>query len=124
MPAGKYLWTARGQLGTQVLPLIINLARSDNDWFNNPDLPDFCAIEGIASLCSFGMDSGQVRIYGQARLRVRLEALQLWMLGVAQGLATKYCLCKQCLTPKGNKAFWIQVHGVDRPEPHVMVPNA
>lgn len=91
-PLGKNGRTANRQLALQMQPLTRNLARTDRDWLNSPDWADLGAVESVAAMNCLGMDSGQIRIYGRARMWVRSETFQLRMAGIAACLAAEHCL--------------------------------
>lgn len=118
MPASQHFRTSDCKLVLKMLPFISKLASRDADWLDLPQRPDLGAIKGVAPLRCFRMHSGQVGVHGQARLRMRLKALQLRVMGVAAGLPAKYRLGQQGLAPKGSQAFRVEVHGVDGPETH------
>ena len=106
-PLGKHGWTAGSQLTLQMLPLARKLARTDKDWLNNPDWADLGAIEGVATMCCLGMDRREIRVYGRARLGMRLETLQLRMVCVASRLAAEHCFGQQRLAPKRDETLGV-----------------
>jgi hypothetical protein len=85
------------------------LARTHRDSSNSPDRADPGLVEAIATFDRLGMHSGEIRVYGEARLRMRFETLQLRMAGVAARLAAEYCSGQQRLSPKRNESLRIQI---------------
>ena len=104
-PLGKHGWTASRQLALQMPPLTRKLTRTDRDWLNSPDWADLGAIEGVATVYCLGMDRCEIRVYGRARLGMRLEALQLRMACIASRLAAEHCFGQKRLAPKSNKTL-------------------
>ena len=88
-----------------MLPLTRKLPRTDWDWLHSPDWADLGAVESVASMCCLSMDCGQIRIYGRARLGMRIETLQLRMTGVAASFSTDHRFGQQRLTPKRNESL-------------------
>ena len=92
-----------------MLPLMRQLAGTHRDCSNRPDRADPGPVEAIATFNRLGMHGGEIRVYGEARLRMRLETLQLRMAGVAARFAAEYCSGQQCLSPKRNEPLRIQI---------------
>jgi hypothetical protein len=86
-----------------MLPLTRELARTDRDWLHSPDWADLGVVESVASMRCLSMDSGQIRIYGRARLGMRIETLQLRMAGVTASFSAEHRFGQQRLTPKRNE---------------------
>ena len=64
-------------------------------------------VEGVATATGLAMDGSQVRVHGRARLGMRLESLELWVIGVAARLTAEHRLCKEGLAPKCDKSLRI-----------------
>lgn len=112
-PLRMHGWIANRQLVLQVAPLVGKLARTDRNVLNDPNRTDFGPVECVASVCGFVVNCGQVCVDGRARMRMRIETLNLWMMPVATRLATNDRLGQQSLAPQSNqtlriKVFWMQ----------------
>lgn len=105
-------WTANRQLVLQMAPLMRKLARTDRNVLNHPNRTDLGMVEGVAPMRGLGVNRSQVCVDGQARMRMRAEALELRMVFVATCLAADDRLGQQRLTPQGNQPLRVQVLGM------------
>lgn len=101
-----------------MLPLERKLAGTDGDGLDRPDRAEPGPIEGIATCHGLGMDSGQVRVDGKARLGVSPETLQLRMAGVAASLPAEHRPGQQGLAPQRHEPLRVEIFGVQGPETH------
>lgn len=83
------------------------LARADRNVLNDPNRTDFGPIESVASMRGLVVNCGQVGVDSRARVRMRIETLELRMVRVATCLSANDRLGQQSLAPQGNQALWI-----------------
>lgn len=100
-------WIADRQLVLQVAPFMRELARTDRNVLNNPNRTDFRPIESVATMRSLVVNCGQVGVDSRARVRMRIETLDLRMVRVATCRAANNRLGQQSLAPQSNQALWI-----------------
>jgi hypothetical protein len=75
----KPRWATRGQLLPQMRPLERDLVRADRNGPNRPDGTDLGLVEGIAAPRGLALDRREIRVDGEARIGMRLEAIELGM---------------------------------------------
>jgi hypothetical protein len=80
-------------------PLERELTRVDWNELNRPDRADLGPIEGVPASSGFAMDCGEIRIDGESRMGMCLEAIKLGMVGIATRCATKDRARQQRLAP-------------------------
>jgi hypothetical protein len=103
---------AHSQLGQQVLPFVVHLARGNGDRLHDLDCPCLGAVKGVsASLCLL-VDPGKIGVDRQKRLRMRREPLELRVVLVPARVSAKDCLGQQAFSPYGDEALSIQIFGM------------
>jgi hypothetical protein len=83
-------------------PLGHELIRVDLNQLNRPDRADLGTIEFVSTSSRFTMDRCEIRIDGESRVRMRLEAIKLGMIGIAVCCATKDGSRQQRLAPQSD----------------------
>lgn len=122
-PPRKQRGTADGEFLQEMLPFVVDLPESRRNKCDRPNRPDLGAIERVAARSRFGVDCRQIRIDRQARRFMRFEALKLRVVGVTPRLIAKDGTRQQGLAPECDQALWVQVLGMQSPEPHAVAPN-
>ena len=117
-PSCKRCGTSLRKLALQVLPLELELTRADGEGLDGPDWADLGFVERITPRDSFAVDCREILIDGKARVRMRLEAFQLWVMLIAARLPTKNCSGEQCFSPQGDETLRIEIPGMQRPQTH------
>jgi hypothetical protein len=100
---------ARRQLSLQMQPLELDLIRVDWNEANPLDQADLGPIEGVPASSGFAMDRGEIRIDGESRMGMRLEAIKLGMFGIAARCAAKDRPGQQSLAPQSYQPLRIEV---------------
>jgi hypothetical protein len=98
--------------------LACELTGADRNAPSSPDWPDLGTVKGIAPFGRLVANAGEIPVDCQTRVRVRLEPIQLRMVGVAASLPAKDGLGQQGFTLQGDQPCRIEVFGVKRPKTH------
>jgi hypothetical protein len=98
----REVWAAFRQLTLEVQPLSHELTFVDVNELNWADRANLRSIECVPTSRRFAMDRDEVRIDRKARVGMRLEAIELGMIGIAACRAAKDGSCQQCLAPQSD----------------------
>ena len=110
--------TSTPQLFQKPTPFVLQLAIGDGNALDGGFAAKFGVIELVAARGCLCANYGEVTVDGGARGRAQPEPLQLRMLAVAVGMATKDFAGEQCFSPKRDETLRIEILGVKRPQSH------
>ena len=100
------------------MPFVLQLAIGRGNALDGHVAAKFGAIELVAARQCLCINHGEVTVGGRARRCAQPEPLQLRMLAVALGAATKHFAGEQRFSPKGDETLCIEILGVKRPQSH------
>ena len=109
---------ARTEFGLEVLPLVKQLASGFFEVGTEPGAGDFGGVEVVASALGFVGEAGQEGGDSRNRARMRAEARELRVFGVAAGSSLQDFLGEEGLAPGGDETFGVEVAGMEGPESH------
>src|SRR5690606_35473654 len=96
---GQHAGASSRELSLQMRPFECDLARTDRYGLNRPNRTDLGAVESIAAPRGLSVDCSQIRGDREARMGMRLEAIELRMAQITARLAAKHGPSEQCLAP-------------------------
>ena len=107
------------QLLQQMVPLVLNLAFSDENRLLCTRTADLATVEGVATDYRFGMNTLHIGTDCGTRRRVRAKTLELWMTPITASAPAENGTGQQRFSPQCDEALGSRLPRVQRPESHL-----
>ena len=112
------------EFGTQVTPLVLDLADGFRKTRAGARAAELCAVEDEAAALRLSVNVEEVRIDECDGVRPGLKTAELRMVPIAARTTEKDLASKERLPPERGETPGVEIAGVDGPEPHAVRGSA